>query len=408
MTTERNRRVRIADVAEAAGVSKTAVSFAFNSPERLSDETATRIRDIADQLGYRPDPVARMLSQGRTRTIGVLTPQPLAVVFSNPFFGALAEGIGLAAEESGFALYLISPLHGSLARAVGRASVDGFVAIGLSAAHPEVEQVRRAGLPIVLVDSTAMPDYPSVSIDDEAGAAQAAEHLLGLGHRDFLAVAIDPPVPFELAEPDSVTGRRLAGYRRALAGAGLDLPDDRVVTAPATVAGGAVAFRRAWEQRSATDGRPGHERRDRHRGHARRVRAGDRHPRLAQRRRLRRRRHGRLRQPTPDHGPPAGPAQGRGGGPPPARRRGGSCRRARAPPAGDPHRRQGVDRFGAHAIKGGERGRDLVIADAAAAPARSRPESCRTVRGRRSHGRLRRPARSLGPGPSNRRRTEDR
>jgi len=247
MTTERNRRVRIADVAEAAGVSKTAVSFAFNSPERLSDETAARIRDVADRLGYRPDPVARMLSEGRTWTIGVLTPQPLAVVFSNPFFGALAEGIGLAAEESGFALYLISPLHGSLARAVGRASVDGFVAIGLSASHPEVEQVRRAGLPIVLVDSTAMPDYPSISIDDEAAAVQAAEHLLELGHRDFMAVAIDPPVPFELAEPDSVSGRRLAGYRRALAGAGLSLPDDRVVTAPATVAGGAVAFRRAWE-----------------------------------------------------------------------------------------------------------------------------------------------------------------
>ena len=150
-----------------------------------------------------------MLSQGKTRTIGVLTPQPLAVVFSNPFFGALAEGIGLAAEESGFALYLISPLHGSLARAVGRASVDGFVAFGLSAAHPEVEQIRRAGLPIVLVDSTAMPDHPSISIDDEAGAARAAEHLLGLGHREFLAVAIDPPVPFEIAEPDSVTGRRL-------------------------------------------------------------------------------------------------------------------------------------------------------------------------------------------------------
>jgi DNA-binding LacI/PurR family transcriptional regulator len=247
MTTDRNRRVRIADVAEAAGVSKTAVSFAFNSPERLSDETATRIRTIADELGYRPDPVARMLSQGKTRTIGVLTPQPLAVVFSNPFFGALAEGIGLAAEESGFALYLISPLHGSLARAVGRASVDGFVAFGLSAAHPEVEQIRRAGLPIVLVDSTAMPDHPSISIDDEAGAALAAEHLLGLGHREFLAVAIDPPMPFVLAEPDSVTGRRLIGYRRALAGAGLSLPDDRVVTAPATVAGGAVAFRRAWE-----------------------------------------------------------------------------------------------------------------------------------------------------------------
>ncbi|HEX2809596.1 MAG TPA: LacI family DNA-binding transcriptional regulator, partial [Kineosporiaceae bacterium] len=69
------RRPRIADVAREAGVSKTAVSFAFNSPGRLAPETATRIRGVADSLGYRPHPVARMLTQRTTHTIGVLTPQ---------------------------------------------------------------------------------------------------------------------------------------------------------------------------------------------------------------------------------------------------------------------------------------------------------------------------------------------
>ena len=68
------RRVTIANVAERAGVSKTAVSFAFNNPERLNAATATRILDIAHELGYRPDPVARMLTQRRTGSIGVLTP----------------------------------------------------------------------------------------------------------------------------------------------------------------------------------------------------------------------------------------------------------------------------------------------------------------------------------------------
>ena len=53
---EGTRRPRIADVAREAGVSKTAVSFAFNSPDRLAPETASRIRDVADALGYRPHP----------------------------------------------------------------------------------------------------------------------------------------------------------------------------------------------------------------------------------------------------------------------------------------------------------------------------------------------------------------
>jgi len=168
------RRTRIADVAREAGVSKTAVSFAFNSPDRLSPETATRIREVAESVGYRLHPVARMLTQGQTMALGVLTPQALSVIFSNPFFGAFNEGVALAAEEHGYGLHFISPVHGSLARAIGRATVDGVVAIGLSEHHPDVEQIRHA-LPIVLVDSTAMPDHPSIDIDDEGGARAAAE-----------------------------------------------------------------------------------------------------------------------------------------------------------------------------------------------------------------------------------------
>ena len=65
---QRTIRPRIADVAREAGVSKTAVSFAFNSPDRLAPETAERIRDVAEQLGYTPHPVARMLTQRQTLT----------------------------------------------------------------------------------------------------------------------------------------------------------------------------------------------------------------------------------------------------------------------------------------------------------------------------------------------------
>ena len=57
------RRTTIADVAKAAGVSKTAVSFAFNAPDRLSSDTVTHIHEIATAMGYRPDPVARSLAQ---------------------------------------------------------------------------------------------------------------------------------------------------------------------------------------------------------------------------------------------------------------------------------------------------------------------------------------------------------
>jgi len=244
---QRNRRTRIADVAREAGVSKTAVSFAFNSPERLSSDTASRIREVASSLGYRPHPVARMLTQRQTRTLGVLTPQALSVVFANPFFSTFSQGVALAAEEAAYSLLFVSPVLGSLELAVDRATVDGLVAVGLSEEHPEVEQVRQADLPIVMVDSSPFPEHSSVDVDDEKGARAAAEHLVGLGHRDFLVVGAEPPTPGSRVSFDGIVGRRLAGYRAALAAAGIDLPDECVVVGPATVEGGTECFARAWE-----------------------------------------------------------------------------------------------------------------------------------------------------------------
>jgi alanine racemase len=240
-------RPRIADVAREAGVSKTAVSFAFNRPDRLAPDTAQRIRDVAAAMGYRPDPVARTLSQRRTHTIGVLTPQALSVVFSNPFFGAFAEGVALAVEPAGYGLTFISPLHGSLAGALGRAMVDGVVVVGVSADHPEVEQIRAAGIPLVMVDSSARTDEPTVEVDDEGGARAAAEHLLELGHRDLVVASMEPAMPGAPIDADWVTGRRLRGYAAAMAAAGRALDPVDVVAAPATIEGGAQAFRRAWE-----------------------------------------------------------------------------------------------------------------------------------------------------------------
>ncbi len=152
----------------------------------------------------------------------------------------------LAAEPEGHALHFIGPLHGSLAQAMNHATVDGVVAVGPSASHPEVEQIRAAGVPLVMVDSSALPDQPGVEVDDVGGARAAAEHLVMLGHRDILIVSVEPPPPARELEPDGVMGSRLRGYRTGLAARGIDLDPAAVVVAPATIEGGLVALHRAW------------------------------------------------------------------------------------------------------------------------------------------------------------------
>src|SRR5207244_5299568 len=92
-------RVTIADVASAAGVSKTAVSFAFNNPERLGQATLERVLGVAEDLGYTPHPAARALSMRRSGTIGLPLPHRLPTVFANPFVSELIQGLGEQCEE---------------------------------------------------------------------------------------------------------------------------------------------------------------------------------------------------------------------------------------------------------------------------------------------------------------------
>jgi DNA-binding LacI/PurR family transcriptional regulator len=242
---EHPARARIADVAREAGVSKAAVSFAFNNPDRLRPATADRIKQVATQMGYRPHPVARMLTARSTATIGILSPQALAQVFANPFFALFAEGVATVTEDRGFALMFISPLHGSIERAMARATVDGVIVVGLDRRHPEVESIRRAGLPTVLVDAPAWPEHGAIEVDDTTGALAAANHLLELGHRDLLVLTMQASESQD--DSASVMARRMRGYERALEEFNVKLEPDHVRVAPATFEGGESAFLQAWQ-----------------------------------------------------------------------------------------------------------------------------------------------------------------
>lgn len=231
-------RVTIADVASAAGVSKTAVSFAFNNPDRLGHATLERVLEVAHDLGYAPHPAARALSMRRSGTIGVLIPQRLSTVFANPFLGELIQGLGELCEEHDLTLLLVPPLDGSLEGAIRQASVDGFISLGLSPDDRALDVLDRIGIPTVLVDSEGSAAHPSVNVDDQGGAAAAARHLLELGHR-HLAIIVLPPARGQL-ESTPTAVRRLAGYRSAIQLAGL--PEPQIVMAGISVQAGARAF----------------------------------------------------------------------------------------------------------------------------------------------------------------------
>src|SRR5258708_20812348 len=175
-------RVTIADVAIAAGVTKTAVSFAFNNPEKLGQATLGRVLGIAHELGYPPHPAARALSMRRSGTIGVLIPQRLSTVFANPFTSELIQGLGELCEEHDLTMLLVPPLDGSLEGAIRQASVDGFISLGLSPDDTALEMLDPICIPPALVYSHAPPHHPAGNADDAGGPLAAARHPLHLGH----------------------------------------------------------------------------------------------------------------------------------------------------------------------------------------------------------------------------------
>ncbi len=239
------KRVTISDVARAAGVSRTAVSFAFNNPTQVSTDTAERILTAARDLGYSPNPIARALNSQRTGVIGILVPGTIAVSFANPFIAAFMQGVGSVCGAHGLSALIVSPLEGSLEEATRRAPVDGYIILGLNQNHHEIEPLRRRRVPLVVVDAEA-DSAAVVNSDDEAGARAAALHFLTRGHRDILVITFFPPE----SQPDtmfhSVGRRRLAAAAEAFAAVGQHLAPEWIVEAPATIEGGAAAFGQAW------------------------------------------------------------------------------------------------------------------------------------------------------------------
>ncbi|MFG2027997.1 LacI family DNA-binding transcriptional regulator [Streptomyces sp. NPDC048825] len=180
------------DVARAAGVSQAAVSLVLGDKwrGRVSEATAARVRQAAQDLGYRPNLAARNLRLGQARTALLVVP-----ALTNEFFAAVYEGAARIAAKHGFGVVLypspegIGPAPDPFASA--RAALDGVIASSM--ASEALTEIRGDDLPLVMLDSDPAGSLgaATVNLDITDGMRQITEHLLALGHRRFLHLAAD-------------------------------------------------------------------------------------------------------------------------------------------------------------------------------------------------------------------------
>jgi LacI family transcriptional regulator, galactose operon repressor len=184
--------VTLRDVARAAGVHPATASRALNPETRslVSEATAQRVQEVARELGYHPNPIARGLKTNRSHTIGVLVPDLM-----NPLFAAIVRGIEAVLDEAGYTP-LITNTDNDPEReridfkAMRMRQVDGFITATAHRDHRLITESVGPDATVVLVNRRVDDNaLPAVSADDVAGARLAVEHLAALGHRRIAHLA---------------------------------------------------------------------------------------------------------------------------------------------------------------------------------------------------------------------------
>ena len=215
--------VTIRDVARLADVHPGTVSRALNPQTRglVSEDTAARVLAAAEELGYRPNSMARGLKTSRSLTIGVLIPD-----LTNPLFPPIVLGIDDRLTRDGYTPLLVNtgsdPVRerASIDAMLAR-QVDGFIA---ATARLDIEPLAVAlagGLPVVLVNRTFEDGSISAcTVDDRKGSELAVQHMLELGHERIGYVAGPQNV--------STGHRRYLGFMEAMAAVELAVPPERV------------------------------------------------------------------------------------------------------------------------------------------------------------------------------------
>ncbi|MET9487034.1 LacI family DNA-binding transcriptional regulator [Nocardia sp. NPDC006630] len=214
------------DVARLAGTSDAMVSYVLNGgPRRVAPATRDRIVAAVNELGYRPNAVARSLKMSRTMTLGLVVPDN-----SNPFFAELARAIEDVAFEAGYTLLLGNAMdnderEATYIRILIDRQVDGLIVAPAHGASSWIAELSGTAVPRLVLDRELdLPGATHVLVNNEGGAYAATKHLLGHGLSRIGCIA-----GLEGIHP---TVDRVAGWRRALIDSGRPPADGMLVHAP--------------------------------------------------------------------------------------------------------------------------------------------------------------------------------
>lgn len=226
-------KIKLKDVAKAAGVSQGTASNVFSRPEIVREEVRERVHAVAKELGYGgPSVTGRLLRAGKVNAVGVAAIEPLSYFFEDLWARQLMAEISDICDSRGAGVALVSARNDErLAWNIGSALVDGFILLCVEGGERLVDITRQRQLPYVALAIGADDQtIPAIGVDNLNGARLAAEHILGLGHRR-VAILTTMLRDDHAGRADAALVRqawystsrdRALGYWQALQAAGID------------------------------------------------------------------------------------------------------------------------------------------------------------------------------------------
>jgi LacI family transcriptional regulator len=219
------KKVSIKDIARELNISITTVSFVINGKSEemgISSNTANKVHDLINKMGYNPNSAARMLRTGKSKTIGLIVED-----ISNYFFGNIAKVIEIEANKNGYNVFFSSTENNDntareLISKMKKSSVDGYIITPTVGIKDEIVKLKKENVPFVLLDRFIQDvETNYVVVDNYNGAFDLTKHLLGNGYSKIGYISI-------FSEMTQMKDRE-RGFSSALSDAGIEIKDNEIL-----------------------------------------------------------------------------------------------------------------------------------------------------------------------------------
>ena len=228
------------DIARLSGVSRSTVSRVINADVNVSDETRRKVLEVINYYNFQPNLAARGLATGRTNVIGVVIPAGVSVIFTDPYFPQLLQGISSVCNTRNYSvmLWLAEPEYER--RMITRILHNGLVDCGVVAKilinGPIIQSLIDSKMPFILIGRHPTVDVNYLDVDNFQAGRKATMHLVRLGYRRIATIT---------GSQDQVVGYdRYQGYLKALQDTGHPIKPELVVEGDFTEEGGYTAMQR--------------------------------------------------------------------------------------------------------------------------------------------------------------------